>query len=396
MEKRAERPRSARRASPPGGAPGRSKRAPPAFAAAGVRSLTCIEKARAVGSRPLRQRRALWPHGSRTKHHTPPSASDGSGACESKLARGGAEAKPEKGEAPQCPTSPLATNPPAKQPPSNSRRAASSSDNSAIPHFRSRCESSSRPASTSVTRPSAGTRRCARTSTARAAASTSSISTRRTSHVQARLRLHRRRRSARGGSVLFVGTKRQAQEIVAGRGASRRHVLRHQPLARRHAHQLPHHQGRPRSPALARAHARGRHLRATAEEGDRAAREGARAPREVHRRLEGHGPAAAGRVRDRSRPRVDRGQRVRASSAFRSSRSPTPTAIPIWSTTSSRATTTRSARFVSSLARSPMPASTAWRGAATSSRDAAMAVSRAVAETSRRSSTIVAPKATEP
>ena len=44
---------------------------------------------------------------------------------------------------------------------------------------------------------------------------------------------------ARGGSVLFVGTKKQAQEPVERQAAACGHALRQLPLARRHAHQLP-------------------------------------------------------------------------------------------------------------------------------------------------------------
>ena len=42
----------------------------------------------------------------------------------------------------------------------------------------------------------------------------------------------------RRGIVLFIGTKKQAQEVVAGAGEPRRHALREPPLARRHAHEL--------------------------------------------------------------------------------------------------------------------------------------------------------------
>ena len=42
----------------------------------------------------------------------------------------------------------------------------------------------------------------------------------------------------RRGIVLFIGTKKQAQEVVAGAREPRRHALREQPLARRHAHEL--------------------------------------------------------------------------------------------------------------------------------------------------------------
>ena len=44
---------------------------------------------------------------------------------------------------------------------------------------------------------------------------------------------------AHGGTVLFVGTKKQAQEADRRAGDPRRHALRQPALARRHAHQLP-------------------------------------------------------------------------------------------------------------------------------------------------------------
>ena len=54
--------------------------------------------------------------------------------------------------------------------------------------------------------------------------------------------------TARGGSVLFVGTKKQAQDVVAEEATPRRPVLRHQPLAGRHADQLQDHQAGHRPP----------------------------------------------------------------------------------------------------------------------------------------------------
>ena len=46
---------------------------------------------------------------------------------------------------------------------------------------------------------------------------------------------------AHGGTVLFVGTKKQAQEADRRAGDARRHAVRQPALARRHAHQLPDH-----------------------------------------------------------------------------------------------------------------------------------------------------------
>ena len=42
-----------------------------------------------------------------------------------------------------------------------------------------------------------------------------------------------------GGTVLFVGTKKQAQEPIQDQAAAQRQAVRQLPLARRDAHQLP-------------------------------------------------------------------------------------------------------------------------------------------------------------
>ena len=60
-----------------------------------------------------------------------------------------------------------------------------------------------------------------------------------------------------GGALLFVGTKKQAQDADPRGGRALRRVLRQQPLARRHAHQLPDHQAVDRPPEEARGDARG-------------------------------------------------------------------------------------------------------------------------------------------
>ena len=77
----------------------------------------------------------------------------------------------------------------------------------------SRCESCWRPASTSATRRAAGTPRCAASSSASAAASTSSTSRRRRSCSRRRTSSSRNI-AERGGTILFVGTKKQAQNAV--------------------------------------------------------------------------------------------------------------------------------------------------------------------------------------
>ena len=78
----------------------------------------------------------------------------------------------------------------------------------------SRCGSCSRPASTSATRLAAGIPRCARSSSRSATGSTSSTSPRPSSASTSPSRPSARRSPA-ASSVLFVGTKKQAQEPIA-------------------------------------------------------------------------------------------------------------------------------------------------------------------------------------
>ena len=47
--------------------------------------------------------------------------------------------------------------------------------------------------------------------------------------------------AADGKEILFVGTKKQAQDSITRGGRALRHALCQRPLARRHAHQLQHH-----------------------------------------------------------------------------------------------------------------------------------------------------------
>ena len=46
---------------------------------------------------------------------------------------------------------------------------------------------------------------------------------------------------SRGEPVLFVGTKRQAQEAISQQAIARQPAVHHAPMAGRHAHQLAHH-----------------------------------------------------------------------------------------------------------------------------------------------------------
>ncbi len=62
---------------------------------------------------------------------------------------------------------------------------------------------------------------------------------------------------AHGGTIMFIGTKKQAQEVDRRAGRARRHALRQPALAGRHAHQLL---DRPQAPAAPEG-ARGARLR---------------------------------------------------------------------------------------------------------------------------------------
>jgi hypothetical protein len=108
-----------------------------------------------------------------------------------------------------------------------------------------------------------------------------------------------RQTTAEGKPVLFVGTKKQAADVMAARGPARRSVLRVQPLAGRHADQLDDGSSVGRQAAWHRAHEPGRHLRADHEEGGADARAQARQARAQPRRHQGHAEAAGRGVRDR-------------------------------------------------------------------------------------------------
>ena len=77
--------------------------------------------------------------------------------------------------------------------------------------------------------------------------------------------------AGRGGTVLFVGTKKQARDTDRGGGQGRRHALREPALARRPADELPHDLEAHQAPARAARVDRERHARAAADAGaDRA------------------------------------------------------------------------------------------------------------------------------
>ena len=80
-----------------------------------------------------------------------------------------------------------------------------------------------------------------------------------------------------GKLILFVGTKRQAQDADRRRSHARRHALHQQPLAGRPAHQLGDRAEVGQAPAGARRHVDRRPLRAADQEGSHQARARAQA-----------------------------------------------------------------------------------------------------------------------
>ena len=90
--------------------------------------------------------------------------------------------------------------------------------------------------------------------------------------------------AAEGRTILFVGTKRQAQDVDRRRSAALRHVLRQRALARRPAHQLRDHSAQPRPAARPRSDGDRRPLRHAVEERNRAQRERAQ---KLQKNLEG-------------------------------------------------------------------------------------------------------------
>ena len=116
---------------------------------------------------------------------------------------------------------------------------------------------------------------------------------------------------AKGGRILFVGTKRQASERGRGRGAALGAVLRQLALARRHAHQLEDHLEVDRAAADARPDARGRRA-GPDQEGAPVADPRARKARALARRHQGHGRRARPPLRDRHEQGGDRDRRGEA------------------------------------------------------------------------------------
>ena len=104
----------------------------------------------------------------------------------------------------------------------------------------------------------------------------------------------------RGGTVLFVGTKKQAQDSVEEEAKRVGHALREPPLARRPAHQLAHDRRAHRAPARAAAPARRGPARAAAAQGADLDAARAREARGEPRRRRRHAQAAEQYVTERS------------------------------------------------------------------------------------------------
>ena len=108
---------------------------------------------------------------------------------------------------------------------------------------------------------------------------------------------------ADGGTVLFVGTKKQAQDPIQQLRREVRHAVHQRALARRHAHQLRDHRQARRQDAGVRAHARLRRVRGHAQEGSPAAQPRAREARAQPRRHPQHGASCPTRCSSSTRRR---------------------------------------------------------------------------------------------
>ena len=154
----------------------------------------------------------------------------------------------------------------------------------------------------------------------------------------------------RGGSVLFVGTKKQAQDAVKEQARARRHAVRQPPLARRPADELAHDLRAHRaSPRAAPPEGRGPARAAAAEGADHARRRA----REARTRTSAASPTCTASRTPSSSSTSARSSSPSArpsGSACPSSGSSTRTAIRTRPTTSFPETTTRSARARSSRA----------------------------------------------
>ena len=176
---------------------------------------------------------------------------------------------------------------------------------------RSASRSCWRPASTSATRRAAGTPRCAASSSASAAASTSSTC-RRPSGCCAHAQEFAGELAGRGGTILFVGTKKQARDTIEEAAEACGHAVRQPALAGRPADQLPDDLQAHQAPARAARLDRERHARPAADARAHRGDEGARQARDQPRRRARHAAPARRDVRRRPQDRGDRRARGRA------------------------------------------------------------------------------------
>ena len=112
-----------------------------------------------------------------------------------------------------------------------------------------------------------------------------------------------------GGTILFVGTKKQARDVVQEWAEQLQNALRQQTLAGRSADQLQHDVGPDRPPPRAQRLERGGQTRPAADQGADEHGGRTREARVQPRRRPRHGPAARRGLRHRPENRGDRGPR---------------------------------------------------------------------------------------
>ena len=110
-------------------------------------------------------------------------------------------------------------------------------------------------------------------------------------HLPGRRSSSSRQLAANQGTILFVGTKRQAREIVREEAHALPDAVRRPPLARRHAHQLQDRQAVDQAPEGDGGDVAGRQRRAHLEEGGAGLPARARQARALPRRHQGRSTA---------------------------------------------------------------------------------------------------------